>query len=73
VVRWGILSFPKAIQTVTLNPARLLGIDNEKGRIAVGALADLVLWDQQTLAIKECWVEGSRQDVVEARRPFVSP
>jgi N-acetylglucosamine-6-phosphate deacetylase len=40
----------------TLNPARLLGLTN-KGRIAPGADADLVLWDPQLNAVKT-WVGG---------------
>ena len=40
----------------TLNPAHLLGLTN-KGRIALGADADLVLWDQQLTAVKT-WVGG---------------
>jgi N-acetylglucosamine-6-phosphate deacetylase len=40
----------------TLNPARLLGLKN-KGRIAPGADADLVLWDQRLNAVKT-WVGG---------------
>src|SRR6185503_10978765 len=41
----------------TLNPARLLGLAN-KGRIAVGADADLVLWNDDLLPVKT-WVGGS--------------
>jgi N-acetylglucosamine-6-phosphate deacetylase len=40
----------------TLNPARLLGLEN-KGRIAVGADADLVLWDDELNAVKT-WIGG---------------
>lgn len=40
----------------TLNPANLLGLTN-KGRIAVGADADLVLWDDELNAVKT-WVGG---------------
>lgn len=37
--------FVEAIQMASLNPARVLGIDDRKGRIAVGADADLVVLD----------------------------
>ena len=37
----------EAVQMATLNPARALGIDDRKGRIAVGADADLVVLDDQ--------------------------
>ena len=40
----------------TLNPARLLGLKH-KGRIAPGADADLVLWDEQLNAVRT-WVGG---------------
>lgn len=38
-------SFVDAINTVTLNPAKLLGIENEKGQIKKGADADIVVLD----------------------------
>jgi len=34
-----------AVVTLTLNPARLLGLDRRKGVLAPGADADLVLLD----------------------------
>lgn len=40
----------------TLNPARLLGLDR-KGRLAPGADADLVLWDED-LTAAHTWVNG---------------
>lgn len=36
----------EALRTVTLNPARLLGLEDQMGRIAPGCLADLVLLDR---------------------------
>lgn len=38
-------SLPEAVRCATLNPARLLGIDNRKGSIEVGKDADLVIFD----------------------------
>jgi imidazolonepropionase-like amidohydrolase len=39
------LSFDDALKTITLNPARLLGIENRVGSIEKGKDADLVLFD----------------------------
>jgi len=38
-------SLPEAIRCATLNPARLLGIDDRKGSLEVGKDADLVIFD----------------------------
>ena len=39
------LTFDEALKTITLNPAKLLGIDNRVGSIEKGKDADLVLFD----------------------------
>ena len=39
------LSFPEALKTITINPARLLGIDGRVGTIEKGKDADLVLFN----------------------------
>ncbi len=39
-------SLPEAVRCATLNPARLLGIDDRKGSLAVGKDADLVIFDE---------------------------
>jgi N-acetylglucosamine-6-phosphate deacetylase len=41
------VSFGEALRTLTLNPARLLGLDGKKGVLVPGADADLVLLDDQ--------------------------
>jgi imidazolonepropionase-like amidohydrolase len=43
-VKWG-LSFQDALRAITINPAKLLGIDNRVGSIQVGKDADLVLFN----------------------------
>jgi N-acetylglucosamine-6-phosphate deacetylase len=35
----------EVVKLVTVNPARILGLENRKGTIAPGFDADLVLWD----------------------------
>ena len=45
-MRFTNLSLPKAVQAATLNPARLLGLEQRKGSIAVGKDADLVVFDE---------------------------
>ena len=41
----GGLSFEAALAAVTINPARMLGVDDRVGSIEVGKDADLVLWN----------------------------
>lgn len=45
----------EAVRLATLNPCRLLGIDDRRGSIAVGKEADLVLFDER-LAVKRVFV-----------------
>lgn len=46
-----------AIRTVTFNPARSMGLENQVGLIAKGRAADLVAWDGQ-LCVKQVWRSG---------------
>lgn len=50
IVQWGVASFAEAIKMASYNPGKALGFD--VGELAPGRVADLVLWDQKTLAIK---------------------
>lgn len=49
-VRYGGVSEEDALKFVTLNPAKLLRIDNRVGSIKVGKDADLVLWNDHPLS-----------------------
>ena len=41
----------KALEAITINPARVLGIDNKVGSIEVGKDADIVIWDNNPFEI----------------------
>lgn len=50
-VMYGDLSEEEAWKFVTLNPAKLLHIDNKVGSIKVGKDADLVLWSDHPMSV----------------------
>ena len=50
-VKYGGVSEEDAWKFVTLNPAKLLHIDNEVGSVKVGKSADLVLWSDHPMSI----------------------
>jgi len=50
-VKYGSLSETEALKLVTLNPAKMLHIDDKVGSIHVGKIADLVLWTDNPLSI----------------------
>jgi beta-aspartyl-dipeptidase (metallo-type) len=53
------LSLEKALRPFTINPAKGLGIDHERGMIAENAYADIVLLDDQ-LNVRDVWVNGTQ-------------
>lgn len=61
-VKYGGLSEEEAWKFVTLNPAKLLHLDERMGSIKVGKDADLVLWSDHPLSIyakaRQTWVDG---------------
>lgn len=57
-------SLPEAVRCATLNPARLLGIDDRKGSIAMGKDADLVIFDE---ALNVHYTIQGREVVYERR------
>jgi imidazolonepropionase-like amidohydrolase len=50
-VKYGHVSEEEALKFVTLNPAKLLHIDDKTGSIKVGKQADVVLWSDNPLSI----------------------
>ena len=50
-VKYGGVSEEEAWKFVTLNPAKLLHLDNRMGSIKIGKDADVVLWSDNPLSI----------------------
>jgi N-acetylglucosamine-6-phosphate deacetylase len=48
---------PEAVRMMTLNPARILGVDGSKGSISLGKDADLVIFDKN-ITVKNTIVKG---------------
>ena len=48
-----------AINAVTLNPAKLLGVDDRKGSLQAGRDADIVVIDEN-YDVKACWCRGRK-------------
>jgi imidazolonepropionase-like amidohydrolase len=61
-IKYGGISEEEALKMVTLNPAKLLHIDNITGSIKEGKDADLVLWSENPLSIyakcEQTYVDG---------------
>ncbi len=51
VVKYGNMTEEEAWKMVTINPAKLLHLDNRVGSIKEGKDADLVLWDDHPLSV----------------------
>ena len=62
MVRYGNISEAEAWNMVTLNPAKMLGIDKKVGSIEIGKEADLVLWNGHPMVAASVpeftWIEG---------------
>lgn len=48
-VRDGRISLKRMLELLAENPAHIFGLDDRKGKIAVGMDADLVLWDEREM------------------------
>ena len=52
IVKYGGVSEEDALKMVTLNPAKLLHMDDRTGSLKVGKDADVVVWSDHPLAVK---------------------
>ncbi len=50
-MRYGGLTEQQALQTITINPAKELGVDHRTGSIDVGKDGDVVIWDGHPLSV----------------------
>jgi len=57
VVEWGLVPLADAVRMASTVPARVMGVDGRKGRIAPGYDADLVALDEE-LRVAMTWVGG---------------
>jgi cytosine/adenosine deaminase-related metal-dependent hydrolase len=61
-LKYGNMKPEDAMKMITINPAKMLHIDQKTGSIAVGKDADLVLWNQDPLSVYAkaltTWVDG---------------
>jgi len=71
LVRAGI-SPENALRAATLNPARLLGLENEYGSVEVGRLADIVVFDADWRA-RSTLVSGRLASQASARPAVAGP
>ncbi len=61
------LPWDAALQAVTSRPARLFGVDDRYGTIAVGQVANLVLWTgdpfELSTSVSQMWIRGEDQSL----------
>ena len=57
-VKWGVCTFQDAIKMASFNPSKAMGWSDRIGTLVPNALADIVVWDKQTLAIKHVISDG---------------
>ncbi len=62
MVRYGMTE-ADALESITLDPARLLGVDTYVGSVEAGKQADLALWDKHPLdgtsRCQKTWIDGA--------------
>ena len=63
MMKWGGLTEAEALRLVTINPAKMLGIDTRVGSIEPGKDADLVIWTRHPLSsyglVDRTYIDGT--------------
>ncbi len=69
IVKYGGVSQEEALKMVTINPAKILHVDNSVGSLEAGKDADVVLWNGNPLSTRSLalatWVDGKRMFDIE--------
>jgi len=58
-VKWLKLTLPEAVNLVSANPAKVLGLERSKGKLDKGYDADLVILDKE-LNVRQTWIAGKK-------------
>ncbi len=58
IVSWGITDFREAVLMASWNAASAVGLEKDLAQIAPGKVADLVLWERQSLNIAHVIIAG---------------
>lgn len=66
-MKWMGVTFPQAVAMATLNPARTLGLEKERGCLEPGRLVDLVLWDEEYHPV-ETVIRGKNIEIASSAR-----
>jgi imidazolonepropionase-like amidohydrolase len=80
IVKYGGVPAEEALKMVTLNPAKLLHLDNRMGSLKVGKDADFVIWNDEPLSIyaraEKTYIDGtcyfSLEEDEKAREAFAA-
>lgn len=78
-IKYGNITEEQAWNMVTINPAKMLKLDNRMGSIKIGKDADLVLWSENPLSIYakalQTYVDGRcyfNRELDEQQRKYIS-
>ncbi len=58
-VKWLDIDLPEAVKMVSTNPAKVLGLDNSKGKLEKGYDADFVILNRE-LQVTQTWMKGKQ-------------